>query len=470
MTIRTPAAVSARIRPIDPAAFRARALAKQRLQAERTNERVIAVILFLVPFVIFIRIDLVTALYLPTALILLLTPFVLLGRTTARIPRGVTVFATLCVLWLGALIVSDLLAGSALSDALRGWVRAGVTLVTTIVLALLVDGRADRAKIFVVGWALGSILIPLAAPDPLLQSNLWKWGFGMPLTALATLVACRPSAAARGRLVLMLPLLLVGVVSIVAGARFVAATALTAVLVMVVVPFLGGRRAPSIKQAIGLGMVGVVLIAVLVPAYGSAARGGLFGEEIQLQAEQQQGPLGLLPGVRSEYFGSVPAIIDSPILGRGSWPIDHGGHYTRLVVENAASAGYAALYYRAQLVSNGGVLIIPSHAHVTQGWIEAGVLGALPWLWVGYLAVRALMAGDPRQSELTPLVVWVAIVVLMDVLFSPYSATRLIYTPFFVVLLSTAAWRRGSEAGVEVTAVTPAKKLTPTPLRRVRPV
>lgn len=402
----------------------------------------VGALLFLVPFLVFVRVELVTTLYASTALILLLTPPVLLASRTAVIPRSVRVFAIFCLLWLVALVVSDLTGGSPWNSALRGWTRASVTLITTVTLALLIDGRANRVRLFIWGWAAGNVLLAVFSDDPVVAGNLWKWGFGMPAALIGALLACRSTAVSRGRLGWLLPIVGVGLMSFRLGARFIAGAAVTSAIAMLVMRAFDGHGRLSTKQLVGGSVVGVAVLLVVLPAYDAAARRGLLGEEALVQFERQStGLLGVVPGARLELLGAVPAIMDAPLLGHGSSPEDRGGYYIGLIVRHAALAGYDADYYQTLLNSDKGILLIPSHSHITQGWIEAGVLGALPWFWAAYLAAQALLRGNPVRSELTPLIVLVAIVTLMDVFFSPYSGSRLVSTPFYLVLLGTPRWR-----------------------------
>ena len=76
-------------------------------------------------------------------------------------------------------------------------------------------------------------------------------------------------------------------------------------------------------------------------------------------------------------------------------------------------------------------------------WVEAGVLGAAFWLWVLWLAGRALLNGRFGSTHLAPLVTFAGLMLLWDVLFSPFGAERRFITPFYIALLMSVLRRPG---------------------------
>jgi O-antigen ligase len=141
---------------------------------------------------------------------------------------------------------------------------------------------------------------------------------------------------------------------------------------------------------------------------------------------QSRGQYGLLLGGRNEIYASSQAIIDSPILGHGSWAKDR--KYVLILLE-LRRAGY-------QIEDN--ILksdLIPTHSHFFGAWVEAGIMGALFWAWVLLLVVRIVTSLYLVRDPLVPLIVFLAINMLWDVLFSPYGHDRRIISDFSLVVL-----------------------------------
>jgi len=100
---------------------------------------------------------------------------------------------------------------------------------------------------------------------------------------------------------------------------------------------------------------------------------------------QAHGEYGLIVGGRSEILVSAQAIMDSPILGHGSWAKNE--EYAAMLNYLRESMGYVA-----QGKHESG--LIPTHSHIFGAWVEAGILGAVFWLWI--LTVAHLVT--PRKT------------------------------------------------------------------------
>jgi len=164
--------------------------------------------------------------------------------------------------------------------------------------------------------------------------------------------------------------------------------------------------------------------------YNYAARSGLLGDDAQEKYRTQAyGEYGVLLGGRSEVLVSSRAILDSPFLGHGSWAKDY--QYSSLLDELRQQAGYST-----GIEDDKG--LIPTHSHLLGAWVEAGLLGAIFWVWILSLPVRVLMKPHGILDYLTPLMAFVAFLLIWDILFSPYGAERRFVTPYYIVVMLTA--------------------------------
>ncbi len=188
------------------------------------------------------------------------------------------------------------------------------------------------------------------------------------------------------------------------------------------------RRALSPLNLAALGIVGLVAAQGLVSAYGYAASSGLMGLDAKDKYElQSSGSLGILLGGRAESLVSTQAIIDSPIIGHGSWARDI--HYVELWVTRLEQAGYEI--QGDPFESN----LIPTHSHLFGAWVEAGVLGGIFWLWALWTTVRGLYAAIVRPTPFSGFIVFICLSLIWDILFSPFGLDRRVTTAAWLVLV-----------------------------------
>ena len=81
--------------------------------------------------------------------------------------------------------------------------------------------------------------------------------------------------------------------------------------------------------------------------------------------------------------------------------------------------------------------LIPAHSHLLGAWVEAGLMGAVFWAWILSLPVRVLIKPHGMMDYLTPLMAFVAFLLIWDIFFSPYGAELRFLTPYYVVVMMT---------------------------------
>jgi hypothetical protein len=192
-----------------------------------------------------------------------------------------------------------------------------------------------------------------------------------------------------------------------------------------------GRISPA--RLLAGSCVGAALAVLVVVAYGHAARDGLLGAPAaQKYSQESSGKFGVLVGGRPETFASLSAIVDSPIVGHGSWAKDP--KYTNELLSLLSRNGYQADAGLVYGIQHSGYLI-PSHSYFFGAWVEAGVFGAVFWLLVLAFVVNSLLALYTRRTPLSPLIAFLGCLLLWNVFFSPYGADQRILTMFSVAVL-----------------------------------
>jgi predicted membrane protein len=67
--------------------------------------------------------------------------------------------------------------------------------------------------------------------------------------------------------------------------------------------------------------------------------------------------------------------------------------------------------------------------------VESGLPGAVFWIWCFLLALRALLRLFAENDRLSPLIVFIAVSFMWDILFSPYGGLARLSAMFYVVTL-----------------------------------
>jgi hypothetical protein len=396
----------------------------------------------LVGILLCLQLRFVGQLYLAEIVLALMLPALALRHVrtaTRRVPRT---FIVLGLVWLYGQIATDIYRGTDTHDLARGWANIVFTLIDFAAVFLLLDGRVKRYKLFALGLATGSLFAYLLDPSSDL-GDPWKFGLATPLALVAVLAACsRPV-----RRVPLLGAVILGAVAAINLERDFRSLALIAALSAI---YLAGIDIFSRRQAIRhlhvasfvrLAALGIATIVAFTFLYTHAAQKGWLGHAAaQKYALEAQSPYGIVGGGRPEFRASFHAIIDSPLLGHGSWPKDP--RYLKYLVAPGRTL--------VQLSQQSG--LIPTHSYLTGAWVDAGILGIAIWIWAFVLVIRALIRGFAMRDELAPLTAFAAMWLAWAIPFSPYAGIARLFSSFYVLALlfcierSNSLWRGRSHA------------------------
>lgn len=378
---------------------------------------------FLIPALSFLQFQLVGRVIVVEIAMVLLLPWLWNDRDRIAVPRW------LLVIWAGwaiSQVVSDIVIGSAFPDLARGWAKIAFTITNLLAVAVLAS-TDGRARLFGIGLAVGAVAGVIFNPTEAQIADPWKYVVaGSMGFALGAVVADR--RLARRAWVGIAAFAVFGVVNLALGVRSLAAIALITCVILAADAWWGSRDpgVPSGRRLIVLATVIVITMGALLVGYGAAASQGLLGANAQAKYQSQVGgAFGLLLGGRTEILGSSQAIADSPILGHGSWAKDP--KYGILMNERLEALGYPVF----PLAADG---LIPTHSFLFGAWVEAGILGAVFWVGVAFIAIRALLRLLGRRLAIAPLVIYAGLLLLWNIPFSPYSNLERISVPFAIVL------------------------------------
>jgi len=181
--------------------------------------------------------------------------------------------------------------------------------------------------------------------------------------------------------------------------------------------------------------------------YGQSARLGHFGELARTKYESQaRNRFGLLAGGRPEFVGGLLAISESPFVGYGSWPLDRNRIFERAC--DIMNVRLDPSYYTK------GYPLIPSHSHILGAWVEAGMLGMFFFLYIFWVAARAVYLPIRDENRLRFWLVSTCLPLLWAIVFSPISGrletSFLLGAIFNQVVFSRAGLTRALSDGTPV--------------------
>ncbi|MEJ7608898.1 MAG: hypothetical protein WKF37_22150, partial [Bryobacteraceae bacterium] len=224
-------------------------------------------------------------------------------------------------------------------------------------------------------------------------------GYGTAVTIFAILFGQMEYTASRKPLALMV-ILAAGALNFYMGFRSLGLTCLLTALFLVLKES-KRFRLTRIKwtRVATVALIGGVSLYGVYTAYGySASKGWLGEDEREKYVAQTSGDLGLCWADVND-SRVTRAIFDSPIIGHGSWAKDE---YVEALAFALQKHGYGLGE------AEGESDLIPSHSYITGAWVEAGILGAVFWIWALFLTGRVLLLNRGAKSILTVLVAFTA--------------------------------------------------------------
>lgn len=393
---------------------------------------------FVIPALAFLYGHIGGVLYATDVCLLAAFPFVLYRHRRWLQTKLVRKFLYLGLLWLAAQILTDIIRHSPFEDYSRGWSKILLTLTHFATIAMLIRQSQRRLILYGAGLALGGVLTFFIAPGVFAADFPWKFGLGPPITLLVCLAAGR--LARRRQITAVTMLASIGAINLSLGFR--SWGALCAVAAIYCYFQLSPRLADSRlrKRRTVLTVAGLAAGVWAISAiYAHGALGGWFGQiEREKYEVQSSGAAGVLLGGRTEFLASSVAIIDSPLLGHGSWAKDP--MYQAILLKSMAELGYENI---AAEPEDG---LIPTHSYLFGAWVESGIVGAVFWFWVLWFTASALIRASGREP-LLPFFALIGMLLIWNVLFSPYgadgrfSATYFVYAMILFTLHSQAEKR-----------------------------
>ena len=361
-----------------------------------------------------------------------LLPVALLARGRRAFDRRYLWFYILVGGWFLGTLIADAYNGSPPENRMKGTARVIFFTLDFIALAILLNKRTNRLLIF----AASIITVMIGGSWQFRQNFMVQWKFGVSegLAIIAMFVSSYYFAKRRYSVCLLISVVMAAL-NLVYGFR--SQLAILFVAAVLILPLFGQtqiRRGGSqgVQDAIKIFVLLILAGGALYAANATiqyAARNGFFDESTQAKFETQaQGDYGVLVGGRPETLVAIQAIRDSPIIGHGSFPF--GPKYLQMEADIQYEHGYSDsdtpddVYFQ----------VIPTHSHLTLGWVESGILGGIFWIYVLVLTLRAVFNLSARRPAFAPLYAYLLVSFLWDILYSPFGSINRMWAAFYILL------------------------------------
>jgi hypothetical protein len=363
-------------------------------------------------------------------------PLMIVYRRRILRTDATPVFA-LMGLWLVGQILSDIYRGTPRGDWLRGDAAICFFALDLALVIMLMGGNQLRQVLFFGGFAVGSLLAFRLQPSQLALEAPWKFG----LSGGANLVAVLISALLFNRRRYLLALLfMVGISAVNLAQDYRSPVLFLLLTVSLSIPVIPEQIGPwRVLPPPGTRMRLVVLASMAIItslAAGSMVQflssRGYLGDEAQQKNEMESHVKGgILLGGRPEIQVSSRAVLDSPILGHGSWAKDfqYVDMLNDIEFENGMDVDPDVDYMEED---SGG--LIPTHSHLMGAWVWAGVLGAVFWAYMLWLMLKATVQLAVIRPFYGPLFMFLVTSMVWDIIFSPFGTTRRITESVLIVI------------------------------------
>lgn len=378
----------------------------------------------------FLTIDLVGRLQLSEVLLISAAGLFVVFGQSIRIDRTGRTILVLAFIWLAAQMATDLYVGSELRDLLRGWSNILFLILGIFALSIFDAGHGRHLKVFASGWGLGSLVQLLVSPSIYQQSAPVKFGFSPAVMYLALVLLSSLQLQRKHQIVLGLLALIVWCLA--TSMRSNALAIMGTLCIVLISPYFKNWSTKSAlnKMIQFSSIVSVVLVAgiILLQIYSATVEGGGLGAKAREKHETQTTTdFGFFFAARSEILVSTLAVIDSPIVGHGSWYKD--AHLASLFMDirNAMGLGVQEVESDPDFIH--------THSFLMGAWVHSGIVGALFWAIVGICCVRVIIVGMTLPGHTDVLTTTILLMLVWSIGFSALNGESRFLAEFSLCVL-----------------------------------
>jgi hypothetical protein len=347
------------------------------------------------------------------------------------------------VLGIFGLFISNLVNEVSLNNSLKGIFSLVIFLIDIFFAFWMFKDNYKRILVFMVGYALSNIIAFVFFPTSSLQAmidmaggenveellGVWYVYFIQP----TMLIVCSILYYKGKKKLAILIILSFALYALFNSSRNIFLVwSLTALLLILLRKITNKNKLTKIKNLKRLApiMVGIILIGLfgIKTSYEDLASNGTLGDHAQkkyLKQKYESGDLGLL-SARIEFIVGLVAIVENPVIGYGSYPMDKTNLKERV-------------YRYFNITSNVGTFEpggerLSAHSHILNSYIYQGFLGVFFWIYAFALILRFIRRYLFYEPKMLAFFLLMVLSWLWDYFFSPF-AFRLQEASLLVVVI-----------------------------------
>lgn len=333
----------------------------------------------------------------------------------------------LCFVWLASALLTDAYRGTQWSLAARGIARVTIYCIALPQIVMFFASDGFKKAVWFTAGTIPSILLSQyifrggvhEGRERVYGKALFDFESHWSMVLGAVIALAYLLLYQRSRLLAHATTVATGVIQIANGSRSAGMFFLLGSLLCMLKRRLGGALlskdiiSSALKVAVLVGIFSVASYTIY-SAYSDAAASGQLGDRAQKKyLRQAASQLGLLLGGRTEFVAGSLAVLRSPIIGYGSWPIDRDGFYYQAC--ELAGMKPDPNFYRL------GYPLIPTHSHVLCAWVENGIGGLLFWAYLILFYVRQIIRPVCDEKRLGLYLAVGVVSLLWHIFFSPMA-------------------------------------------------
>lgn len=387
------------------------------------------VFLFLIGSLVFLRVSLIGVL--TYSEIITMSYFVLNWKSILSYFKQDRMLRMVMLAWVAYLamqMLSDMLNRSLIADYQRGWARLIFFALNIIVIAHVSRFKLDRMAAFFIGYVTSLFVATYTVQNEFLAD--WKFGYGPLLTMTAGLLIGFGRSRNRNRLGGVI-FLCIGLIHLMSNARSLGGLTLFIGLLSLFAGYFHANLSSGSFLSARFLLPVLVSIFSIYQLYSFGAASGMLGEKTKDKFEKQTaGGRNVVSGGRMEYTIALPAIMESPVIGYGSWARNIEFVKRYIYINKMDPSTYDAEY----LMELG---TIPTHSHILGSWAEAGFMGGVFWLIVlWFAAVTFYRMLRHLEVPFRIFFLFTLAFFIWDIIFSPFGLERRIMDPAVIILIA----------------------------------
>jgi len=384
----------------------------------------IFVIYFLFPISSFYIFEFIGEIYLTHLLIILLSIYFYFKKDL-KIDNFQKKIIIVSFIWLIAQLFSNFINNISFDDNLKGLARI-IFFILSFYVFFQLNNINNKYLIYLI-FSLSFFTIAYSFFDT--KEIVYNWKISLSLISvglsLSFITSLIYSSKKNKNLLYSIFFFLISFVSLYFESRFIFLINFIIGIFLILIKFY------NLKQIIKMNILSklfILIILTILPykTYNFLYTNNLLSENLTKKQTAQKSNENIIFSGRNEIFLSIESIKNKPLLGYGSWPKNceiKSKYFDVLTNKNYNTGSYYHFIRNCHL---------GSHSIFFQAWVESGIIGAIVWLFFLALIIKNFFKKNTFENRYNIFKILIFMVILWDILFSPFGSISSIYMPLFM--------------------------------------